>query len=93
VYCDYHLKLLEQDSIWCATHSHPLSSTQINLFPLLQIIHNVVNTPGLELVAFRIVLRNVLIVFQSDAVLEILNALVVVLVRVPFGVVLPDPLG
>jgi hypothetical protein len=70
-----------------------LSSTQINLFPLLQIIHDIVDTPGLELVTLRIVRGNTLIVFQSDTVLKILNALVVVLVRVLFGVMLPDPLG
>lgn len=37
--------------------------------------------------------RNTLVVFQSDTILEVLNTLLVVLVRVPFGVVLPDPLG
>jgi hypothetical protein len=73
--------------------SEPISSTQINFPPLLQILHDIIDAPGLELVSSWVVRRNALIVFQFDAILEVLDNLLVILVREPFRVVFPDPLG
>lgn len=71
--------------------SKPFSSTHINLLPLLKVIHNIVNAPRFELIALRIIRRNALIFFQFDPVLDILHALLIVLMRIPFGIMLPDP--
>jgi hypothetical protein len=76
-----------------STLSKPLPIPQINLPPFLQISHNLINAPRLKLIPFRIIRRNTLVVLHPNTILEVLDTLLVVAMRVPFGVVLPDPLG
>lgn len=72
--------------------SKPISSPQINLLPFVEILHDVVNAPGLILVSLRIVRRNTVVVFDPESILHCFDALLVVLMREGLSIVLPDPL-
>lgn len=71
----------------------PLSSPQINLPPLLQIRHDLIDAPRLKFVPLRIVWWDALIIFHPDAFLKTLDNLLVILVREALRVVFPNPLG
>jgi len=73
------------------TPSKPLPIPQINLPPLLQIRHDLINAPRLKLVTPRVIRRDALVVLHPDTILEVLDTLLVIIMRVHFGVVLPDP--
>lgn len=81
------------DGVAHIKHSKPLSSSQIDLLPLLQVTHDIVNTPRLKLVPSRIIRQDALIVLHPDAFLDVFGALLIVFVRVPLGVMFPNPLG
>lgn len=73
-------------------HSKPFSSTQIHFLALLQVTHDIINTPRLKLVPSRIVRRDALIILHPDSFLDVFGALLVIIMRMPFGVMFPDPL-
>lgn len=73
-------------------HSKPFSSTQIHFLALLQVTHYIINTPKLKPVPSRIVQRDALIILHPNTFLDVFGALLIVVMRMPFGVMFPDPL-
>lgn len=56
-------------SIQSAAASKPISTAKIDLFPVSEILHNLVNAPGLKLVSSWVVWRYARL-FQSDSLLD-----------------------
>jgi hypothetical protein len=73
--------------------SLPVSRPKINRLTSPHIVHNLLDAPGLVLVARRVVGLERSLVLHVDALLHALGALVVVLICVCLRVVRPHPLG
>jgi hypothetical protein len=73
--------------------SLPVSGAQVEGLAGTHVVHDLLDAPGLVLVALGVIGLEGLFVFHVDALLQALGALGVVLVRIGFWVVAPHPLG
>jgi hypothetical protein len=77
-------------------HAHsllPIPGSQINGLTGAHVVHNLLDAPGLVLVAPGVVGLERIFIFHVDTFLHAFCALGVVLVGVGFWVVAPNPLG
>jgi hypothetical protein len=71
----------------------PIARSEVNRFASPHVLHDVLNAPGLVLVALGIVGLEGILVFHVYTLLQALSAFCVVLIRIRFGVVRPHPFG
>jgi hypothetical protein len=71
----------------------PISWTKVNRLASAHILHNILNAPGLVLIALGIVWLESSLICHVDTLLQALGAESVVLIGVGFGIVRPHPLG
>lgn len=71
----------------------PVTRTKINSIASSHVIHNLLDAPGLILVALWIIGFKLVFIPHVDALAEGLGALIVVFIRIGFRVMGPHPLG
>lgn len=71
----------------------PVTRAQFHWPTRTHVIHDLLDTPGLVLVALGVVGLELVLILHVDALFETLCALLVVLVCVRLGIVAPYPLG